>query len=68
MSICLTFIITDSLIACSNGVCFWTMLVLGLSVISDEPSAVGVLEAFFSGELVLGGNVEPAERCKVRKH
>ena len=44
------------------------MLVLGLSVISDEPSTVGVLEAFLSGELVLGGNVEPAERCKVRKH
>lgn len=68
MSICLTFIITDSLIACSDRVCFWTMLVLGLSVVSDEPSTVGVLEAFFSGELVLGGNVEPAERCKVRKH
>ena len=65
MSICLTFIITDSRIACSDGVCLWTMLVLGLS---DEPSTVGVLDSFFSGELVLGGNVEPAERCKVRKH
>lgn len=68
MSICLTFIITDSLIACSDDVCFWTMLVLGLGVVSDEPSTVGVLDSLFSGELVLGGNVEPAESCKVRKH
>ena len=44
------------------------MLVLGLSVVSDELSTVGVLEAFFLGELVLGGKVEPAEKCKVRKH
>ena len=44
------------------------MLVLGLSVVSDEPSTVGVLDSFFSGELVLGGNVEPTEKCKVRKH
>ena len=42
-SIFLTFNITDSLITCSDGVCFWSVLVLGCIV---EPSVVGVVESY----------------------
>ena len=41
-SIFLTFNITDSLITCSDGVGFWSALVLGCIV---EPSDVGVVES-----------------------
>ena len=42
ISIFLTFNITDSLISCSDGVCFWSVLVVGCIV---EPSVVGVVES-----------------------